>query len=280
MNPEVPLLDAKERRAAAYLAYWEHQPLSRSRKPVDENMPIFRRAHWGALATFHVIDTRQYRADQLRRRAAPPAGTPSGYCNDQLEPDAPGDGRRAAALALRGPRRAADGQRLERDRQPGRLRAAGDRRRGRAKRFGAGQLGRLRRRPPAAARAHQGSATCATSSSSPATSTSTRSATCPPDYDSATSRRRRSRRSSSARRSRSGGQRTGRAPVPPIRTTRTTCGRTVAPRLRPGRGRTPRRGGRTSASSRRRAARQPRRGRRRAGRSSTTRRARVPVPAV
>jgi alkaline phosphatase D len=79
MDPEVPLLDAKLRRAAAYLAYWEHQPLSRSRKPVDENMPIFRRAFWGNLATFHVIDTRQYRSDQIAP-CAQGERLPSGYC--------------------------------------------------------------------------------------------------------------------------------------------------------------------------------------------------------
>jgi alkaline phosphatase D len=85
MNPEVPLVDAKQRRAAAYLAYWEHQPLSRSRKPVNESMPIYRRAHWGALASFHVIDTRQHRANQLDGCGT--AGRhASGYCHEQLNP--------------------------------------------------------------------------------------------------------------------------------------------------------------------------------------------------
>jgi alkaline phosphatase D len=89
IDPEKPLVDAKLRRAAAYLAYWEHQPLSRSRKPVDENMSIFRRAHWGDLATFHVIDTRQYRDDQ----GGPPQCEQvdrdplSRYCPTQLDPE-------------------------------------------------------------------------------------------------------------------------------------------------------------------------------------------------
>ncbi|MET0769629.1 MAG: alkaline phosphatase D family protein, partial [Solirubrobacteraceae bacterium] len=88
MDPEVPLEDAKQRRAAAYLAYWEHQPLHRSRKPVNENMPIFRRMRWGDLATFHVIDTRQYRADQ----GGPPQceaaerDPVSRYCPTQIDP--------------------------------------------------------------------------------------------------------------------------------------------------------------------------------------------------
>ena len=89
IEPRGAARDAKKRRAAAYLAYWEHQPLSRARKPVDENMPIFRRAHWGALASFHVIDTRQYRADQLNGCGAGTAGRHStGYCNDQPTPSA------------------------------------------------------------------------------------------------------------------------------------------------------------------------------------------------
>jgi alkaline phosphatase D len=88
MSPEVPLEDAKLRRAAAYLAYWEHQPLPRSRKPVDENMPIFRRMFWGDLAVFHVIDTRQYRDDQGATRQCEPLDRDpeSGYCRTQIEP--------------------------------------------------------------------------------------------------------------------------------------------------------------------------------------------------
>jgi alkaline phosphatase D len=61
---------AAARRAAAYQAYWEHAPLSRSRKPVGKDMNLYRRAHWGALATFHVLDTRQYRDDQMEEQCA------------------------------------------------------------------------------------------------------------------------------------------------------------------------------------------------------------------
>ena len=89
MDPEVPLATAKERRAAAYLAYWEHQPLSRTLKPVDENMHLYRRAHWGSLATFHVLDTRQYRDDQV---GPPQCGAAnrdpvSSYCPGQIDPN-------------------------------------------------------------------------------------------------------------------------------------------------------------------------------------------------
>ena len=52
------------RRAAAYQAYWEHQPvrLPRARSWADLN--ITRTSDWGALARFWVLDTRQYRSDQ------------------------------------------------------------------------------------------------------------------------------------------------------------------------------------------------------------------------
>lgn len=52
------------RRAAAYRAYWEHQPLRAGRAPVGPDMPLYRRLHWGSLAQFDVLDTRQYRSDQ------------------------------------------------------------------------------------------------------------------------------------------------------------------------------------------------------------------------
>ena len=41
-------LERSERRAAAYLAYWENAPLSRTRKPIGKDMPLYRRARWGA----------------------------------------------------------------------------------------------------------------------------------------------------------------------------------------------------------------------------------------
>lgn len=54
----------RARRAAAYKAYWEHMPLRASSIPVNENMQLYRRFSWGNLATFHMLDTRQYRSDQ------------------------------------------------------------------------------------------------------------------------------------------------------------------------------------------------------------------------
>ena len=87
LDPDQPLATVELRRAAAYLAYWEHAPLPRARKPVGKDMPLYRRLPWGALATFHVLDTRQYRSDQVRaNRCATPAhfDPATGYCLDTL----------------------------------------------------------------------------------------------------------------------------------------------------------------------------------------------------
>ncbi|MEU3749988.1 MULTISPECIES: alkaline phosphatase D family protein [Streptomyces] len=52
------------RRAAAYRAYWEHQPLRRPQQPEGPDMPLHRRLRFGSLAQFDILDTRQYRSDQ------------------------------------------------------------------------------------------------------------------------------------------------------------------------------------------------------------------------
>ena len=43
-DPVDPHPTIAERRANAYLAYWEHSPLPRARKPVGKDMPLYRRA--------------------------------------------------------------------------------------------------------------------------------------------------------------------------------------------------------------------------------------------
>ncbi len=50
-------------RAAAYKAYWEHLPFRPEARPVGPDMPLYRSVRWGDLATIHLLDTRQYRAD-------------------------------------------------------------------------------------------------------------------------------------------------------------------------------------------------------------------------
>ena len=51
------------RRVAAYRAWWEHMPV-RGPAPLGTELRIRRRADFGSLARFHVLDTRQYRTDQ------------------------------------------------------------------------------------------------------------------------------------------------------------------------------------------------------------------------
>jgi alkaline phosphatase D len=54
-----------QRRADAYQAYYEHQPLRLSAKPQGPDMRLYRRLTYGRLAEFNVLDTRQYRSDQV-----------------------------------------------------------------------------------------------------------------------------------------------------------------------------------------------------------------------
>jgi alkaline phosphatase D len=62
--PELPDPDFMQRRVAAYQAYYENMPLRRAARPVGPDMRLYRRLSFGKLATFHVLDTRQYRTDQ------------------------------------------------------------------------------------------------------------------------------------------------------------------------------------------------------------------------
>lgn len=50
------------RRAAAYRAYYEHLPLRPWSAPAGTSIRLYRRLHWGRLATFHMLDTRQFRS--------------------------------------------------------------------------------------------------------------------------------------------------------------------------------------------------------------------------
>lgn len=52
-------------RANAFQAYYEHLPLRRPQRPRGSQMLLHRRLDYGQLASFHVLDTRQYRSDQL-----------------------------------------------------------------------------------------------------------------------------------------------------------------------------------------------------------------------
>ena len=52
------------RRTAAYQAYYENMPLRPAQAHSGNSIPLYRRVRWGNLATFHMLDTRQYRNDQ------------------------------------------------------------------------------------------------------------------------------------------------------------------------------------------------------------------------
>ncbi|SEQ78286.1 alkaline phosphatase D family protein [Lentzea albida] len=71
--PDRPQPDFPARRAAAIQAYYENMPLRRSPR-------LYRRIGWGSLATFHMLDTRQYRTDQA-------CGDGLQLCPERLEPE-------------------------------------------------------------------------------------------------------------------------------------------------------------------------------------------------
>lgn len=68
------------RRRAGFKAYWEHMPLRKAQRPTADGIQIFKRNTYGNLATFHVMDTRQFRSDQACND-----GTKAN-CDDRLNP--------------------------------------------------------------------------------------------------------------------------------------------------------------------------------------------------
>ncbi|MFC7406692.1 alkaline phosphatase D family protein [Georgenia alba] len=54
-----------ERRASAFQAYYEHMPLRAAAVPEGPDMQIYRRLPYGKLLDLNVLDTRQYRDDQI-----------------------------------------------------------------------------------------------------------------------------------------------------------------------------------------------------------------------
>ncbi|GAA0933062.1 alkaline phosphatase D family protein [Nonomuraea longicatena] len=63
-KPEIPQPGFLGRREAAFRAYYENMPLRRTSIPRGIDLQLYRRVRWGRLATFHMLDTRQYRDDQ------------------------------------------------------------------------------------------------------------------------------------------------------------------------------------------------------------------------
>ncbi|HET9275226.1 MAG TPA: alkaline phosphatase D family protein [Gemmatimonadales bacterium] len=68
------------RRAAAYQAYYEHMPLRRTSLPRGADLRLYRSLRFGRLASIHMLDTRQYRDDQVCGDGVKPA------CPDALDP--------------------------------------------------------------------------------------------------------------------------------------------------------------------------------------------------
>ncbi|WP_093150343.1 alkaline phosphatase D family protein [Saccharopolyspora antimicrobica] len=64
-KPEIPQPHFLERRKAAFQAYYENMPLRRAQIPRGIDLRLHRRVQWGRLASFHMLDTRQYRDDQV-----------------------------------------------------------------------------------------------------------------------------------------------------------------------------------------------------------------------
>jgi alkaline phosphatase D len=72
-----------ERRAAAYQAYYEHQPLRKESIPSGPDLQLYRRRSFGDLVTFNVLDTRQYRTAQGMNCS--PSDRQDGFCRDSLD---------------------------------------------------------------------------------------------------------------------------------------------------------------------------------------------------
>jgi alkaline phosphatase D len=73
----------RARRAAAYQAWWEHQPARVPRARSWADLAITRSIDWGTLARFWVLDTRQYRSPHACR------GTTGGHivsCAEVMDP--------------------------------------------------------------------------------------------------------------------------------------------------------------------------------------------------
>ncbi|GAB3286019.1 alkaline phosphatase D family protein [Parasphingorhabdus pacifica] len=63
--PEEPQPNFLDRRKAAFQAYYENMPLRKAQLPQGIDLRLYRRLQWGRLVNFHMLDTRQYRDDQV-----------------------------------------------------------------------------------------------------------------------------------------------------------------------------------------------------------------------
>jgi alkaline phosphatase D len=83
---DAPQAAFRDRRAAAYQAWYEHMPvrlLPPGLPPEGADYDIYRSFAHGDLVRFHVLDTRQYRSDQQRQPAVVPAIGPAVQVRDE-----------------------------------------------------------------------------------------------------------------------------------------------------------------------------------------------------
>ncbi|MEK6226729.1 MAG: alkaline phosphatase D family protein [Chloroflexota bacterium] len=71
-------------RAAGYQAFYEHMPV-RAPRPQGPDLKLYRSVSYGGLATFFVLDTRQYRSPEIAL-CRETDQTPSGYCPASVDP--------------------------------------------------------------------------------------------------------------------------------------------------------------------------------------------------
>ena len=71
-------------RAAGYQAFYEHMPV-RTPRPQGPDLKLYRSLGYGGLATFFVLDTRQYRSPEVSL-CRDSEQTPSGYCPASVDP--------------------------------------------------------------------------------------------------------------------------------------------------------------------------------------------------
>jgi alkaline phosphatase D len=71
-------------RTAAYQAFYEHMPV-RVPRPRGPDLSLYRSLTYGGLATFHVLDTRQYRSVEVPL-CREQDEVPSGYCPASVDP--------------------------------------------------------------------------------------------------------------------------------------------------------------------------------------------------
>ena len=63
------------RRAAAYQAYYEHMPLPTWARPSGPDMQLYTSVPFGGIATFYMLDGRQYKCTRRARSPAKAAAT-------------------------------------------------------------------------------------------------------------------------------------------------------------------------------------------------------------